>query len=185
MIQPVIDMASFDANLSDLSLLHSVRRSIVACINFLTTLMCLTNLGWHMAAQIVRLILFHLQNLLSDLDKLADPGRAGGPAGPPPGPPPSSASGTGNLIDFSGVLRKNGAGYSRIGRVWRTVSESRGQGTRGTWRLLGTEDLWSLGARGTTGLVVWYEIFWRLIFFLSRNGHFGCSLWWQHWVCQG
>ena len=122
MIQPVIAMASFDANLSDLSLLHSVRRSVVACINFLTTLLSLTNLGWHMAAQIVRLILFHLNGLLSDLDRLADPGRgAGGPAGPPPGPPPrpspSSPSGTGNLIDFSGVLRKNGPGYSRIGRV--------------------------------------------------------------------
>ena len=119
MIKSVIDMASFDANISDLTLLHSVRRTITACINFLSSILVIANLGWHMAAQIVRLLLFHFNNILSDLDKIAEPGRgAGSPAGPPPGPPPSAGTGSSNLIDLGVIgLQWNGPGYSRFGRV--------------------------------------------------------------------
>ena len=56
-------MASFDANISDLTLLHSVRRTVTTLINFLSSILVLANLGWHMAAQIVRLLLFHFNQI--------------------------------------------------------------------------------------------------------------------------
>ena len=123
MIRSVIVMASFDANISDLTLLHSVRRTVTTLINFLSSILVLANLGWHMAAQIVRLLLFHFNQILADLDRLAEPGRgAGSPAGPPPGPPPgpspSAGTGSSNLIDLGVIgLQRNGPGYSRLGRV--------------------------------------------------------------------
>ena len=39
----------------------------------------LSNMGWHMAAQIVQIFLLNLNYLHEDLDRLAEPGHGNGP----------------------------------------------------------------------------------------------------------